>query len=134
MSKEKKTHNFSIGQTVYLVPSMYKSRKPGVLFVEGEVVKIGRKYLTVIVPPYTHTHYQFCIDSLVQKTDWTADYHLYLTAQEIFDQKERDKILQRLRRAFDFGSRKASNLTLAQLKQIDVILETACTEAKGEQI
>ena len=130
MSSEKKTCNFKLGQTVYLVPGMYRNRDPKVLFVEGEVVKVGRKYIEVIVPPYIHNRYQFYIDGLAQKTDYTADYRLYLTTQEIFDEQERNKILQRLRYAFDFGGT-ALSLTLGQLKQIDAVFETVCKEAEG---
>ena len=104
-------HNLSVGQTVYVKPIRNRFSKDNIY---DEVIKsIGNKYFYLEKAYYG----RFEIKSMYQDgRGYGSDYRIYLSMQEIDDEKERDSIVQGLRKLFDFGH--PVNLALDQLRRI----------------
>lgn len=99
-----KKSDFEIGQKVW--HTAIPSRK--VSLFEGEVTKVGNKYVTV------NNRYRFFIETLLEDTNYGAKGRLYLDKQDYEDAVELGNNLLILRKSFDFNC----GLTLEQTRQI----------------
>lgn len=86
----------------------------------GVVVTVGRRYITVQLDnsPVTIKFYK---DTLYEVSNYSAEFKLYATIQDIYDENEYEQLLLKIRRTFDISSRKTC--TLSQLRRIDAILK-----------
>lgn len=116
--------DFHVGQTVYLkkvyrLPECWKNE----YIEEGVVTKIGRKYITVRLYNWD---YQFEIDeNFRQKTDYSIDFELFLTKQDVRDYWQRAFIIQTLEKIFSYSkiSSRKNEISLEKLIAIAKILE-----------
>lgn len=107
--------DFKVGQKVYvkLINNVARGRDEDELIQEWEVVKIGKKFLTakngyIEYQFYKHDFYKNC---LVQKTDYSPDYLLYNSLEEIKEEEkriEKEDIIGRYFRS-NFNLRELSN-------------------------
>lgn len=115
-----------VGQRVFLEPGINVARYNKSIR-EGEILKVGRKYFEVGLVYKDGTvmksrPYKYHIEDLTQKTDYCADYNLYLNKQDILDKKEKSRLYMQIEKYF---SRWSSNkdLSLDKLRKIKDILE-----------
>jgi|GEM_PF-1900750 len=89
---------------------------------EGEVTKVGRKYITVKFMTYKEE--QFSIeDNYRQKYTWGgADYKLYLSKEEAIEEIEAEIFYRQVKYEFD-SYKNNSKFTLDQLKRIKNIIK-----------
>jgi hypothetical protein len=115
-----------VGQKVYLLLSGNKARylkdAPIEKRIEEHVVKkVGRKYFETWEEGRNFSTVKFYIDSRRQVTDYTEDYALYETKEEIYEMVERNRLQAQVRKTFrDWTD---TGLTLDQLKRIDAIIQ-----------
>ena len=86
-----------VGQKVWMKPGVNTSRRikgPR----EGEITKVGRKYLEVAVGGKT---YKYDINTFKEVSDYVADWHLYCDLQQLLDEEERAKLTTEIRKTFD---------------------------------
>lgn len=115
-----KQYSFNAGQKVYLTLGINKARYDKSEYVEGEVTKVGRKYVTVKVG---YRDYQFDLtDELRQKTDYTQDYYLYESLEVLTDEKERYKLADDLNLYFSSSYSIKNKLSLDQMQRIKEII------------
>jgi len=94
--------DFHVGQTVYLkkvyrLPECWKNEH----IEKGVVTKIGRKYITVRLYNWD---YQFEIDeNFRQKTDYSIDFELFLTEQDIRDYWQSAYLVYKIHNLFERG-------------------------------
>jgi hypothetical protein len=100
--------DFNIGQTVYFTSS-YRSKG----LIEGNVTKVGRKYVTV------NNRDQFEIETLREKIEYGSAGVLYLSKQIYLDEQELDNNVRKLREVF---SHWRASVTLDQTRRILEIL------------
>lgn len=111
-----------VGQTFYIVEVGNAARYNGGRQFEGVVTKVGHKYFTVSWEfPYKQQE-QFCIDSLKQKTEYSATLKLYPSKQNFEDEKLSQKICAAIRDKFGYGYNRG-NYTLETLKVVSVLLQ-----------
>lgn len=97
---------------------------------QGEIVKIGRKYVTVKFGRYDDGKINYYHEEKFNVEDdyrqvWTAggaDYKLYLTKQDILDEIESDKLYSQIKSEFS-GFKNNNKFTLDQLRKIKAIIE-----------
>jgi hypothetical protein len=106
------------------VDGYYKNSNIEDRIFQGDVIKVGRKYITVKFDECKE--YQFSIEDDYKNT-YTAggsDYQLYLTKQDIFDEIEAENINSEIQTAFGSYGRNNGTFTLDQLRRIkDIINE-----------
>ncbi len=101
-----------VGMTVYLRPTIYNPLKTP---PEGTLTKIGRKYYTVAA---LHWEYKFELDSLKMISDYSPDYTLYFSLQQMYQDIEHEELIKKLTRFFyDYPVAK-SPLSLDKLREI----------------
>jgi hypothetical protein len=106
-----------IGQKVWMKPGRNTSRRINKT-LEGEIIKVGRKYLYVTVNSRT---YKYDINTFEQVTDYIADWYLYFDLQQILDEEECAKLTSEIRTALSHDNRQP-DLTIEQLRQIHAII------------
>ena len=89
---------------------------------EGEVTKVGRKYITVKFRTYKEEQFSIEDDYRQKYTSGGADYKLYLFKEEVIEEREADAIYYQIKREFDYY-RNNSKFTLNQLIRIKSIIE-----------
>jgi hypothetical protein len=112
------TPNWSVGQKVKIV-RLNSRYAPDPL--DGEVVKVARKYVTVAVDPYRREE-QFDKETGYEKSDYLATRRI-VTDEILAAEAERAELLKRLEAvdiAFRFGR---NRLTNDQLRRIVAIAE-----------
>lgn len=88
--------------------------------LRATVTTVGRKYITVEYRNWPPILFDI-EDDFRQLSDYSADYMLFLTEQDIYDYEERRTLFREIHNAFDcFSSEKYS---LEQLRKIKEILE-----------
>jgi hypothetical protein len=97
----------SIGQTIY-----YSERGK---ICEKTISRVGKKYFYV-----DGFRNQFYIDNLREKTKFGCGSRVYLSAQEIIDEKESEVLHRKIMVYFQGFGR--SKFTLDQLRAIDKII------------
>lgn len=108
-----------VGQIVYLKPSGNQARVSSDIR-KGEITKIGRKYFEVKTEGYWRET-KFHKEGLRQVTEYTPDWQLYFSEQEILDEKEFNKLVDLLGDYFSWRSK--VKLTLEQLRRIKEITD-----------
>jgi hypothetical protein len=118
MNKEQLT----LGQKVYLKPVNNAARYGNKEIKEQTILKIGRKYFLVGAEGQTNERWmtKFSIEDLREVSDYSPDYELYFSKQEILDEEESNDIVRDIR--LKFGSYGKINLTLDQLRRIKAII------------
>jgi hypothetical protein len=88
---------------------------------DGEVTKVGRKYITVKFKGYKEEQFVAEDDYRQKYTAGGADYKLYLTKQDVIDEKEANNLYSDIRTKFG-GFRNNNQFTLDQLQRITNII------------
>lgn len=105
-----------VGQTVYLKPirlsNAYRRSKD---VKEDEIEKIGRVYVTL------KRRGQFYINSRLEKTDFTSNYKLFLSKEELNLEMEKEDLESRIKNKF--ASFKLLNLSIDKLREIAKIID-----------
>lgn len=90
---------------------------------EVEVLKIGRKYFTVVNVCSKYKHqYVFCLDTFLEKTDYSPKYKIYETPQKLKDEKEERKLCNYFFTCFDYGYNR-KKLPLESLRKIAFLID-----------
>ena len=103
--------DFHVGQKVYLksISGKIDPWKYEKVF-EGTVTKIGRKFVSVKCHGW---EYQFDFtDNFRQKTEFCADYVLFLTEQAVRDYWQMEYLMREMRKIFSYGRVPPSNMTI----------------------
>jgi hypothetical protein len=112
MNKDK----LSVGQKVYLKPINNAARGGNKEILEAEIVKVGRKYFELnrgLIKKYS-------MENLEQVTEYTPDYKLYFSKQDILDEYETNSLYSEIESKFGAWAKK--DLTLDQLRRIKAII------------
>ncbi|MCY7947968.1 hypothetical protein P8891_06505 [Bacillus atrophaeus] len=118
MSKER----IKVGTPVFLKPVNNAARYGRKDILEKVVLKKGRKYFYVGNTGETETRrmFKFSLEDMKQVTEYSADWELYLSKQEIINQEEKRKLMFDIRSFFNRCS--SSDLTLDQLIKVHSII------------
>ena len=111
-------HELKVGQKVYLKPVNNAARHSNEI-VEAEIIKVGRKYFEV--DKGYHYSRKYHISDLKQATDMVADYEVYMSKQEILDEREINSLYFEIGKKFR-GVGTTLDLTLSQLRRIKEII------------
>lgn len=113
-----------VGQEITVVESgnrlRYRQDRQPKIF-DGTVTKVGRKYFHVEVDTGYKSTREFCLETWVEKTNYTADYIAYPDRQEYMDTRERERLETLIRRTFDGYAPKP--FTLQQYQKVVEVLE-----------
>lgn len=115
----KKVDKSMVGQTVYLKSDGNNARY-GVKIKECKITKVGRKYYEVGEENSKYFNVKFKIEGNDQVTEYSADWKLYFSQQEILDEEEYNATMSLLRSKFDRWGVK--EFTLDQLRRIKAII------------
>ena len=115
-----------VGQKVFLKPINNQARyiKDDILnnIEEYEIKKVGRKYFEVWQEQREYNTLKFEIEDKSQGINYSRNWILYFSVQEIIDEIEADKLTSKIRDLI--GQYGKINLSLNQLKRItDIIKE-----------
>jgi hypothetical protein len=103
-----------IGQTVYLKPiergNAYRRDKS---VKEAVIEKVGRKYVTV------NRYGKFDIESRMQETNYSSDYELFESKEELYLIMEAEDLQKRIKNSIPHGK---WNLDIEKLRHIAAIL------------
>jgi hypothetical protein len=88
------------------------------MWYRASVAKVGRKYFEVGGGIYSH-NLKFDLESLRQATNYTPDWKIYFSEQEVLDDNEMQDLTIKLGRFF---SSHKLDLTLEQMRAIDNII------------
>lgn len=108
----------NIGDTVFL-KAAGRNRKEAHI-VECKISKIGRKYFEVSREGYQHHVIKFRIEDNKQHTEYSPDWILYFSMQEILDEEEFNRLSGNIKKKFDTYGK--VDLTLDQLRRISYII------------
>lgn len=117
--------DFKVGQTA-LVMSGSLNQKEKYLTYEVEVVKVGRKYVTVRTTGRHEMKFEETFGSrlyLLEKTEYGAARLLFSSNEAIEAHKEKRELEKWARDVFSLS--RAERYTLAQLRAVKKILEEA---------
>lgn len=113
--------DIKVGTTVYLKPGYNTSRR-NIGVIETTIVKVGRKYIEVEEGNGVRRGIKFDItNGLKQVTNYTPEWILYFSKEEIEEEQEYNKLIEICRKNFDRWEGK--EFTLDQLRRIKAILE-----------
>ncbi|KIN51912.1 hypothetical protein B4146_2240 [Bacillus subtilis] len=86
------------------------------------MLKKGRKYFYVGNTGETETRrmFKFSLEDMREVTEYSPDWELYLSKQEIIDKEEKKKLMSDIRSVFDRWS--TADLTLDQLRRVHEII------------
>lgn len=120
-----------VGQKLFSLNVGNSARNREQVLTPVEVVKVGRKYFMVKKnvndPEWCGTEYS--IDGWNEKTEYTANSHLYISEQEYKDEIEHRAICKMISDAFDWRSFSKSSvkgkITLEALRKIAEIINEA---------
>lgn len=110
-----------VGDKVYLKAAGNNARYDKEVRIEEYIIrKIGRKYFEVSSKEHETWTIKFNLENNKQVTNYSADWILYFSKQEIIDEIETDNLTREIRNRFDSWSK--VNLTLDQLRRIVEII------------
>ncbi len=117
-----KSQLIKVGSTVYLKPINNAARYGRKDILEKVVLKKGRKYFYVGNTGETETRrmFKFSLEDMREVTEYSPDWELYLSKQEIIDKEEKKKLMSDIRSVFDRWS--TADLTLDQLRRVHEII------------
>lgn len=112
--------DFVKGQIAYAKYIGYR-RNDKIGSIKEVIVKtIGSKYITVTINEYTEMKFDI-ENNMLEKTDYSPNYKLFSTIQEIEDDNEHDRLGHDIRLIFScYGS---VNLSLEKLRAIEKIIK-----------
>lgn len=110
-----------IGDKVFLKPINNAARGGNKEIKEYMIKKIGRKYFEVWDGIYEFTTTKFYIGSNQQVTDYSPDWVIYFSKQEILDEYEFSQLTSNIREVFSVYGK--VDLTLEQLREIKKIID-----------
>lgn len=115
-------NKLSVGQKVYLKPINNAARYGDKELKEQVIKKIGKKYFFVGSEESNNERFwtKFSIEELREVSNYSPDWELYFSKQEILDEQESDKLTSKIRNKF--GSYGRLDLTLDQLRRIEEII------------
>ncbi|MGR5954198.1 beta barrel domain-containing protein [Bacillus paranthracis] len=116
-----------VGQKVYLEPCGNRARYNKEIR-EYEVKKVGRKYFFV-GEEGVDTEYlwlKFHIKDLRQATDYSPNWYLYFSKQEILDKQEYSTLMSEISELFRYGNfySHRNQVPLEQLRKIKDVLNS----------
>lgn len=116
------TTEFNIGDTVYLKAVGNNARRDKeARIAEFQIKKIGKKYLEVWKSDMEYYTVKFNMeDDFREATNYSPNWKLYFSKQEILDEEEALKITEEIRKVFNRFGR--VNLSLDQLRKIKDII------------
>lgn len=110
-----------IGDIVYVKPINDRARcfKDDILnHIETDTVeKVGKKYFYL----KNYPRYKFEFDTMCNVSNCSSSWRVYLSMQEMYDEKEFNKLKQEIRNVF--GSYGKLSLPLDQLRKIKAIID-----------
>lgn len=106
-----------VGQKLWIIVPEYRNQAPPNDPKETVITKIGRKYFEVDAA----RDVRFDIETLRDTRDANYKYLLYLTLQEILDEREQAQLQDKIGKAFSWMSIKRHSLD--QLRRINQIIE-----------
>lgn len=112
-------NKLKVGQTVWLV----KKNQPNIPPLEKTIREVGRKYFELS----GEIGARFLIETLKLDNGYSGGYSggyatVYLSLQDIEDEREYLAITRRLSGMFNYMTWRHGRLTLAQLRQIEAII------------
>ncbi len=108
------------GDTVYLSPTRDNARSVGTdTIVTGAITKVGRKYITVT---YREQGLRFDKETLQQETDYSPDWELYFSEQDVIDARVAKELRVELWKFFSQPYDGPRSLTRDQLERIMAII------------
>lgn len=110
-----------VGDYVYLKPVNNAARYGKHDIVENIIKKVGRKYFEVWDGEHEYTITKFHLDTKRQVTNYSPDWILYFSKQEVINEQEHNKIISEIRKVFEGWSK--VNLSLEQLREIKKIID-----------
>jgi len=110
-----------VGDNVYLKPSNNAARRTTEIR-EWKIKSVGRKYFEAWDGERDHSAMKFYIDGFKQVTNYTPDWIVYFSKQEILDENEFYKLFNDIRTVFNGYSK--PKLTLEQLRKIKNIIDS----------
>lgn len=119
--------DFKKGQIVYVSRRSYYGRKIPKEIIQGEVVSIGSKYISVQIGLWDVRKFEINNNFHECVTAGSADYELYLSEQAIRDDEEKYEIVQLIKDQYNQYSC-YTDLTIDQLRRIKKIIEETTHE------
>lgn len=110
-----------IGDKVYLKPVNNKARNGNEKIEEYLIKKVGRKYFEVWDGIYDFSSIKFNLETKTQVTNYSPDWELYFSKQEILDEQECNQLTKIIRNKFTGWGK--VNLSLEQLRSIKKIID-----------
>lgn len=104
-----------VGNTVFLKPLYNKARYSSDI-EKGVITKIGRKYFEVSTYDDMSFPIKFIIETMLQQTDYSPNWKVYLSEQEILDEKESQNLIMSITKYVGLHGEKS--LSLDQLRRI----------------
>jgi hypothetical protein len=117
--------DLKIGQKVVLVEKKYENNKhkPELdTFDKAEIVKSGRRYVTVSVGGYFKTFDSQEDFKIYHGYNWMKQ-GLYLSEQDYFDELKKEKLLKKIRDFFSYSDKRGDLLSLEDLESINSIID-----------
>lgn len=118
--KEKPT----VGMKLYSLNIGNAARRAKQELTPVVVTKVGRKYFSCALERDSYFETQYHLDTWKEKTDYSANSILYSAPSEWEDEKEINRIADKIRKVFQY-LRTPSTLTIEHLRSIDKILTDA---------
>ncbi|WP_236583363.1 MULTISPECIES: beta barrel domain-containing protein [Bacillus amyloliquefaciens group] len=117
-----KSQLIKVGSTVYLKPINNAARYGRKDILEKVVLKKGRKYFYVGNTGDTETRrmFKFSLEDMTEVTEYSPDWEVYLSKQEIIDKEEKEKLKLEISSVFNRWS--TADLTLDQLRRVHEII------------
>ena len=110
-----------VGQRVYLKP-INNALRYGNEIRECVVIKVGRKYFYAYKPGEREDFAtKFNLETMFNVTTYSPDWKVYLSKQDIIDERESEELTASIRKQFDHYGK--SKLTLDQLRHIKRIID-----------
>ena len=109
--------DFKKGQTVYLLPVRFMAfeyRRIEKRILETKVLSVGRKYITV---HYGKIKFDIAND-FREVTNYSVDYKLYLSKEDIFRDFQRKQMEERITTAFHFPNHVTRKMTWDELQTV----------------
>lgn len=106
-----------VGETLYMLNINNAARHKAQVLVPVQVSKVGNKYFSV---DGIYKVKEFTISNWREKTNGSANYRLFETEQEWFDERDYDALIRSMRHEFS-GYGKCA-LSLDQLRRIQAVI------------
>lgn len=117
--------NLKVGQTLYLVRKGYENnthKRELDKISKAEVIKVGRKYVTVSLGGYFET-FDSQENFKIYKGYKQMKQGLYLCAEDYFDELKKEKLLRKIRDSFNYSNKQCEMLSLEDLESISSIID-----------